>query len=127
MKAQRLLLLGAGKQSDLNPARFRDLAGTAVRIARSISCRKVAFFNRGELSVPQVSRLATEGALYANYEADSYKTRNRDGQDVDSFVLVSRTGTAGEAEEGVRQGGVLGQTVSDKLFGPGAAPENGES
>ena len=113
MKARNLLLVGAGKKSQWNAARFRDIAGTAVRSAKSRTCGTVAFFCRGTLPAGMASRLAAEGALYADYESDLYKTRDNEHGKVDTFRLVfERRAARGEAEEGIRRGIITGEATN---------------
>ncbi len=112
LKAKRLLLLGAGKRTDSDPARLRELAGTAVRNARSGLCRSVAFVDRAEHPLAMAARVAAEGALYGNYESDVYKTRDREGRDVESFVFLREKGNAREGAEAIRQGVVIGEATN---------------
>ena len=70
LKAKRLLLVGAGKKSDFTPAKLRDVAGTAVRAARSGFCKEIAFVCPSDPVAGLAARLTAEGAAYANYDAD---------------------------------------------------------
>jgi leucyl aminopeptidase len=113
LKAERLLLVGAGKKSQFDPARLREIAGTAVRIAQSIACRTISFLCRGIPSAELAARLAAEGALYANYEADLYKTRDKEPQDVEIFhVLFEDSVNRKEVEAGIRHGMIVGDAVN---------------
>lgn len=113
LKARTLLLVGAGKKSQFEPARLREIAGAAVRIARSSVCKKVAFLCRGDHPAGLASRLAAEGALYANYEADLYKTRDKEQRDVETFwVLLDHRAPHGDIREGIRRGVVVGDATN---------------
>lgn len=113
MKARNLLLVGAGKKSQWNAARFRDIVGTAVRNAKSRTCETVAFFCRGTLPARVALRLAAEGALYADYESDLYKTRDNEHGEVSTLRLVfEKRASRGEAEEGIRRGIITAEATN---------------
>jgi leucyl aminopeptidase len=113
LKSRYLLLLGAGKQSEFTPARLRQIAGTAVRAARSVAAKTVAFLCRGHHPAGIASRVAAEGAIYANFESDIYKTRDRETRDVEKLWLLFESKTIPrEAEEGIRRGTVIGDATN---------------
>jgi leucyl aminopeptidase len=113
LKAKNLLLVGGGKQKDLTLARQRELAGTAVRSARSAACKTVAFVSCGDFPAADTARVTTEGALYGNYEADVYKTRDREQRNVDGFIVVgSPTGDASSVDEAFRRGTIIGDATN---------------
>ena len=70
LKARSLLLLGAGKKSELDPARLRETAGAAVRSAKQAAAKTVAFLCRNANPANLAARAVAEGALYGNYESD---------------------------------------------------------
>jgi leucyl aminopeptidase len=113
LKARSLLLVGAGKKSQFEPARLRETAGTAVRAARASFSRSVAFLCRGDHSPEWAARVSSEGATYANYEADIYKTRDKEQKDVEEFFLLfEKKGNQPEIQEGIRRGLVIGEATN---------------
>ncbi len=113
LKALCLLLLGAGKKSLFEPARLREIAGVAVRAARSSAGRKVAFYCRGDHTALLAARMAAEGAIYANYESDIYKTRDKESRDVESFWLIFENRVRQEdVKEGIRRGTIVGDATN---------------
>ncbi len=113
LKAKRLLLIGAGKKLDYSIARLRDMAGTVVRRARAATCKSAAFILPADDPPGAGARAGTEGALYGNYESDIYKTRDREGKDVERFLLVVRRGAAKqEIEKNIRRGTIIGTAVN---------------
>jgi leucyl aminopeptidase len=113
LKARSLLLVGAGKKSEFKPARLREIAGTAVRIGRSSHAGTVSFLCRGHHAPALASRLAAEGALYANYESDIYKTRDREPRDVENFwLLFDPAAPQDEVREGIRRGVITGDATN---------------
>ncbi len=113
LKAQRLLLLGIGKKQDLNLARWRDLAGTATRSAKSAACKTVAFAARSEARLADLARICAEGALIGNYDSDIYKTREKESRELERFLVLDLKGRAADgAEEGIRRGTIVGDAVN---------------
>jgi leucyl aminopeptidase len=113
LKARSLLLLGAGKSSQFDPAKLRDVAGTAVRAARSIAGRTVAFFCRSSHKPGLAARLSTEGALYADYDLDLYKTRDKEPKDIKEFLISFENPVQQkEIQEGIRKGIVVGEATN---------------
>jgi leucyl aminopeptidase len=113
LKARHLLLIGAGKKSQYQAARLREVAGAAVRAARSISCRAVAFLCRGDQLAGIASRVVAEGALYANYEADIYKTRDKEERDItELFILFEAPVAERDAQSAIQKGIVVGEATN---------------
>jgi len=113
LKARSLLLVGAGKKSDFSPARLRELAGAGVRIARSTSSRTVAMLCRGISSRGTAAQVAAEGGIYADYESDLYKTRNKKEQGIKNFkILFEEKAPERAVKEGIRRGSVLGEATN---------------
>ncbi len=113
LKARHLLFVGAGKKSQFDPARLRNTAGAVVRAARSTACRTVAFFCRSEHPGELAARVSAEGALYADYDLDLYKTRDKEQKDLKEFLILFENRVAREeAEEGIRRGTVVGEATN---------------
>ena len=113
LNATHLLFMGAGKKSDFTPAKLREIAGTTVRVARSIFCKQVAFVTPKELSAGQTAGLVTEGAIYANYDADLYKTKDKENRDIETFTSIfENKANMKEIEESIRRGVIIGDAVN---------------
>lgn len=113
LKAQRLLLVGAGKEREFNLARLREVAGTAARAARHARCQNIALLMRGNFPALDSARVCSEGALLGNYESEIYKTRDVETRDLAEFVLLHEQKVRrGDAEEGIRRGAIVGNAVN---------------
>ncbi len=113
LKSRYLLLVGAGKKSRFEPAKARDIAGTALRIAIAAAARTMAFVCRGHYSALLEARLAAEGALYANYDSGIYKTREKEYGEVHTLWLLFERGTPPRnAREGLRRGILVGEATN---------------
>jgi leucyl aminopeptidase len=78
LPAERLLLVGLGKKSELDDNRLRQAAGNAVQALRP--ARVPAFAMALHLAASSDSALEAvcEGALLGSYSFDEYKTKNKD-------------------------------------------------
>jgi leucyl aminopeptidase len=113
LKARSLLLVGAGKKSQFEPARLRETVGTVVRSAKQSAAKTVAFLCRDGHPAGLASRMAAEGALYGNYESDIYKTRDKEQKDVEAFfVLFARKIAPRESQDGIRRGIIIGEATN---------------
>lgn len=113
VKARSMLLVGAGRKSGFSPAGLRELVGTGVRAARSNFCRTVVFLCRGIQSSGRAAQSAAEGATYANYESDLYKTRNKEERDVlNLHLLFEKKASRSAVEEGIRRGIIIGESTN---------------
>jgi leucyl aminopeptidase len=113
LRARRLLLVGAGKKEDFDPATLRELAGTVARAARAAGCRTVALVCRDGAFGAEAARLVAEGALYGSFESDVYKTRDREERAVERLTLVGRDRLdAARVAASIRRGTVVGETTN---------------
>ncbi len=94
LKAERLLVVGAGKKDKFNAAQLRCLSGTAVRFLRARSMRELAWTLDG--AVPEDPELVSEGAVLGDYDADSYRTERNGERRIDTLWLATAGSVAGE-------------------------------
>jgi leucyl aminopeptidase len=76
--AQRLLLVGLGEDSALDPDAFRRAAGTAVSEASRRKAKTVAIAvpRARRVKLPAAAKALAEGAVLANYRFDTYRSQN---------------------------------------------------
>src|SRR5258708_26623839 len=79
LKATRLLVIGGGKAKNFGPVELRKAAGTAVRYLKPKMIKSCAFV------LPDLSsgaedaiRSVVEGALVADFDADTYRSDRKD-------------------------------------------------
>jgi leucyl aminopeptidase len=112
LKAQRLLLVGLGKAKDLSVDTVRKGAGTAVRVAKPRSVRKLAILspeinsdsnlNVEAISPPLIVRALAEGAELGQMDWDTYRSDRKDDA-VDSLTVIANT-TEAAAQTGLQRG-----------------------
>jgi len=78
MPAERLLLVGLGKRSELNDERLRQAAGNAVQALRS--ARVPSFGSALHLSatLPEALEAVCVGTLLGSYAFEQYKTKDKE-------------------------------------------------
>ncbi len=111
LKAQRLLLVGAGKRDAFTGAHLRKLAGAALRYLKARSVKRFVFAPR-ETDLNSVgAQTIVEGLIVANFESDKYKTENKNDKFIEAVALAGWSDSArAEAEKGIARGGIIGES-----------------
>ncbi len=115
--AKRLLLVGLGKAAPADgkgPSAdaLRRAAGAAVRHAKARGIRSVAIAmpeTLVEASDALAARVVAEGAVLADYDADSYKSDRKDASLQALTVLASERMNAEEVRAGFREGVIVAE------------------
>src|SRR6266481_3073239 len=109
VKAARLLLVGAGKREQFNPATLRKVAGAALRYLKARAAHKVVFLLREGDSTEELAQAITESAIVADFETDKYKTDKKNDKFIETFTIAGFT-DAGKAvgEKGIARGRIIG-------------------
>jgi leucyl aminopeptidase len=110
LKAARLLLVGAGKREQANPATLRKVPGAALRYLKSRGVHKLAFLVRENDLTADAAQAITEGALTADFETDKYKTDKKNDKSIESLTVSGYAGTEKNAAE---KGIARGRTIAD--------------
>lgn len=113
LKAQRLLLLGAGKADKFSLDGIRRLAGTAARFLKARGLSEFAFYVRSEAAPwppADIAGAAVEGSLLGNFETGAYQTEKKDSKVIDSLQLG---GFSAKEEANLNDGIRHGQVVAE--------------
>jgi leucyl aminopeptidase len=97
LAAQRLLLVGGGKQEKFTEAELRRVAGAALRFLKSRGVRKFVFLAREGERGPGAAQSVVEGLLVADFESDKYRTEKKNHREIEA-VGLSGWDPAGRAE-----------------------------
>jgi leucyl aminopeptidase len=108
-KAHKLLVVGAGKKENFNNAQLRRVSGAAVRHLRARGVHEVAWLlGRREPRAEEVQSVV-EGAIVADYDADTLRTERNGDKRIDQFDLVA-DGTVDEvARAGLERGRIIAE------------------
>jgi leucyl aminopeptidase len=111
LKAQRLLLIGAGKPAKWSTAELRKLAGAALRHLKGRSMHKLSFLVREGDRSAAAAQAVTEGLLAADFEADRYKSEKKNEKKIESVALAGwDAAQQKDAQSGIDRGRVIGES-----------------
>lgn len=96
--AERVLLVGLGKEGEFVPDRMRQAAGTAARSLRSSSQRGAAFVVSGNADLLQQ---AAEGYALGDYSFEQYKSEPEKLERVETVTFLLPDGADTSEAEGV--------------------------
>jgi leucyl aminopeptidase len=111
LKAQRLLVVGAGKREQFGTAALRKLAGAALRFLKARSVKQVAFLGQESDATADSAQAVTEGLLLGNFESDKYKSEKKNGKEVDAAVLSGwDAGGLSAGAKGLQRGRIIAES-----------------
>jgi len=110
LKAERLLLIGAGKRDQFNVATLRKIAGAAARSLKAKSVKNFAFLANQGLSPEDTAQAIAEGFVTGDFETDKYKTDKKTDKRIDSVAIV---GFSDSEKAAVEKGLTRGQIIAD--------------
>ncbi len=113
LRAERLLLVGAGKREEFSLDTVRKVTGSAARFLRGKGTRSMAILRRSQLDIGASAQAAVEGVLLGLFEPDMYKTENKEERRIDELVLVAASpGSEDALARGVECGRIIGEAVN---------------
>jgi leucyl aminopeptidase len=123
LKAQRLLLIGIGEQSDYTAAQVSQMAGAATRFLRGKNVKSIAFAPRAGGDIENIVAAAAEGAIMGLFEPDKYRTTDKEERTIDRLTIVVEGADEGSLKRGAERGHIIGEAVNfarDLANEPGA-------
>lgn len=115
--AEKVLLVGLGKNKDFTPNRLRELSAKIIKKCRKMgNAKKVISVLHGAGIGgydPEISaRMIAEGTLIGSYSFDKYKTE-KSSKKVDEFVIVDMVEeNCKKAKAGVKKGKIIGSALN---------------
>jgi leucyl aminopeptidase len=108
LAAERLLIIGLGKQKSLSLDELRKGGGTAVRAAKPRGLREVAIAFPTLVTIPvaHAARVIAEGIELSDIDYDTYKSDRKDLSVTTATIVISAA--SAEIESGVEEGRILG-------------------
>ncbi len=109
--AERLLIVGLGKEASLTPHLARKGAGTAARLARQRGLRALALSLpvHDSLEAAATATAITEGLTLADFDIDFYRSDRKDAALVEATLLHSLADTAA-LDQAVAAGRVVAES-----------------
>ena len=113
LKAKRLLLVGGGKREEFDFDSVRNVSGAAARFLRGKGAKSMAMLRRSQLEIVKSAEAVVEGVLLGLYEADTYKTQDREERRIETLVLCTVGGGSTEdLERGITRGRILAEATN---------------
>lgn len=111
LAARRLLLVGAGKREEASFDTLRQVAGTAVRLARQRGLRTMGFVRRTTLELQRSAQAVVEGVILGQFDPGTYKTQEKEERQVEELVLSAESGKK-EIDRGIERGAILAKATN---------------
>src|SRR5713226_9523461 len=89
LRAERLLLVGAGKREEFSLDTVRKVTGSAARFLRGKGVRSMAVLRRSQLEMGKSVQAAVEGVLLGLFEPDMYMTEDKEERRIDELILLA--------------------------------------
>ena len=112
VKAGRLLLVGAGDRVEYNCSAVGEISGAAARFLRKKNIKSFAFAPRCEDNATLVAESAMRGVVTSEFEIDKYKTKDKNGKSISSFVLFLEGAKPADLKNGLNQGQIVGDSMN---------------
>jgi leucyl aminopeptidase len=113
LRAERLLLIGAGKREDFSLDSVRRVTGSAARFLRAKGARSMSILRRSQLDIGKSAQAAVEGVLLGLFEPDMYKTENKEERRIEELILLAAApGSEDALAQGVERGRIIGDAVN---------------
>lgn len=112
IKAKRLLLMGVGKQDEVNADTVRKVAGAATRLLRGKKTRRFAFLRRSQLPLGEAVQAAVEGALFSLFEPDKYHTSDKTESHLEEMILATTEGDTEELRRAIERGRIIAEAAN---------------
>lgn len=108
LKAERLLLLGAGKRDKFSVADLRKLAGSGLRFLKTRGVKQIVFLVREGDVTAEAAEVVVEGLILADFEGDKYKTNKKNSGPFESAALAGWDADGGTAEA-IQRGTIIAE------------------
>ena len=112
VKASMLLLIGVGDKSDYTTASVANVAGAATRFLRKRNVKSFALLPRSEGDAGETAQNAAQGFITSQFELDKYRTKDKNGKTVDTFVLCVEGASASDLKSGLSRGQIIGESMN---------------
>lgn len=127
LKTKRLLLVGLGKEEELELETLRKVAGGMSRTIRDLDVKKAAiclpYFTRAQLRTGEVAEGLIQAVIMGSYNNPYYKTKKLDEfKQLEELTVFGSTIDIAEISERANNGKIIGEAVNycRKLsWGPG--------
>jgi leucyl aminopeptidase len=115
--AERVAIVGLGKQADFTLDRARQAAASAAKALRKLGCKHIATVLHGAgiggSEPAQAAQAVTEGTILGLYTFKKYQSKKEDSGEIAELTIVEReAGKVPAIEQGVAVGRILAEATN---------------
>jgi leucyl aminopeptidase len=114
--AERVAIVGLGKQADFTLDRARQAAGSAAKALRKLGCKKIATVLHGAgiggIEPAKSAQAVTEGTILGLYTFQKYQSKKEDGEIAGLTIVEREAGKVPAIEQGVAVGRILAEATN---------------
>ena len=115
--AERVAIVGLGKQADFTLDRARKAAASAAKALRKLGCKHIATVLHGAgiggSEPAQAAQAVTEGTILGLYTFKKYQSKKEDSGEIAELTIVEReAGKVPAIEQGVAVGRILAEATN---------------
>ncbi|MCE5195973.1 MAG: hypothetical protein LLG09_02425, partial [Negativicutes bacterium] len=122
--AKKLIVVGMGKQNEIDMEKVRGIAGSAIKVAlqNNVVTAAMSLFGEGQLCAKIAAQAIAEGVILTAYIYNGFKSEKTELK-LDEVSVITRPGNAAEVEIGLSKGTAMaaGTNLARTLT---AAPAN---
>jgi leucyl aminopeptidase len=107
--AQKLLVVGAGKKEKFDDVHLRRLSGAAARFLRARGVHELAWVLGGREAKAAGIQSVVEGAIVADYDADTLRTERNGERRIDRLVLAAEGAVDDAARAALERGRIIAE------------------
>ena len=109
LKAERLLVVGAGKKEKFDTAQLRKLTQAALRYLKSRGVKRLVFLAHADGATLQAAQAITEGLILGDFEGDKYKTGDKKNSAPFESAALAGWDANGGAGKAVEKGRIIAE------------------
>jgi leucyl aminopeptidase len=114
--AERVAIVGLGKQADFTLDRARQSAGSAAKALRKLGCKNIATVLHGAgiggIEPAKAAQAVTEGTILGLYTFKKYQSKKEDGEIAGLTIVEHEAGKVPAIEQGVAVGRILAEATN---------------
>jgi len=116
LPARLVVIAGLGKQKEFNLDKLCNVMGESVRALKKHNCKTAATLIPGGVAgfaAAACAQAIAEGSLLGAYQYNKHRTKEEDGHDLESLLLVEPDSSKiKQLEEGIERGRIIAEAVS---------------
>ncbi len=112
VKANRVLVVGAGERDKYKAADVAVASGTAARYLRKCNVKSFAILSRSNGEAIETVQNAVQGAITSQFELDKYKTKDKNDKAITKVVVCIDGAKGSDIKAGIARGRAIGDSMN---------------